>query len=198
MMKKLPKANRKDEIAKKGMVNGGKQERTRPLVSQREKQASQTAQTHGKPVAEDNVHEAERQAAGGNHAPAAAKKGFVAVKEEGTVQEFLRAYRKERIQKHNQRPKERLPPNQGKEKFGSEDTHRQAQENQQDGISQEHWPKLRPEPSPAKQSRGTHCGIPPKNQKARDRCQKQVRNREIGNNVEKDQERRNDKERSKL
>ena len=58
VVKKLPKPNSKDEVAEKGMVNGGEQERAGALVGKREKQPSKTAQAYGKPVAEYDVHKA--------------------------------------------------------------------------------------------------------------------------------------------
>ena len=55
VVKKLPEPNSKDEVAEKGMVNGGEQERAGALVGKREKQPSQTAQAYCKPVAEYDV-----------------------------------------------------------------------------------------------------------------------------------------------
>jgi hypothetical protein len=52
VLKKLPKPNSKDEVAKKAVVHGGEQERAGALVGKQEKQPSQTAQGYGKPVAE--------------------------------------------------------------------------------------------------------------------------------------------------
>jgi len=105
VVKKLPELNSKDEVAEKGMVDGGEQERARALVGKREKQASQTAQAYGKPVAEYDVHKAKVQAAGRNHAPSTAKKRLIPLKEEGAIQEFLRTHRKHRIQQHKSAPR---------------------------------------------------------------------------------------------
>src|SRR5512140_3802110 len=74
VVKKLPEPDGKDEVAEKGMVNGGEQERAGALVGKREKQPSQTAQAYGKPVAEYDAHKAKGQAAGRNHASSTAKK----------------------------------------------------------------------------------------------------------------------------
>ena len=198
VVEKLAKANREDEVAEEGMVNGGEQERAGAVIGEGEKQASEAAEADGKPVSKDDVDKGKGQAASRNHAASAAKKRLVSLKEEGAIDKFLGAYGEQGIQQHDGGPKQGLAPDKRKQKLGGKHTHRQAQQNQQDGIAQEHRGEFRPDSPPGKQLRRAHSRVAPQNEEASHCGQEQVRNWKIGNDMQKDQEGRNHKKGNKL
>jgi len=64
VIEELPEPNCKKEVAEKGVIQAGKEERTRVLVRYGKEESADNAEAHGLPIAEDDVDESEGQRAG--------------------------------------------------------------------------------------------------------------------------------------
>jgi hypothetical protein len=59
VVEELTQANRKDEVAEDRVVQTGEKERSGVLVGEGKQETSDDAEDHGKPIAKNNVQEAE-------------------------------------------------------------------------------------------------------------------------------------------
>jgi hypothetical protein len=137
VVEELAEADGEDEVAEKGVIDAGQEERAGMLVGEGEQESADDAESHGKPVAEDDVNEAEGKGAREKHGPAGTEERSITMTKEGAVEQFLGINGEKWIEEHDQGPKGWGAFHEGKKKLGSEETNGETQEEQKDSIAKE-------------------------------------------------------------
>jgi hypothetical protein len=73
VIEELAEPDRKEEIAKNGVIKAGEKERAGRLVSQREEESANHAEHNGNLIAENDMNKTESECAGEKHTPSAAE-----------------------------------------------------------------------------------------------------------------------------
>ena len=142
MIEEFSEADGEEEIAEEGVLEAGEQQRLGRMVGEGKESAAKDTKTYGKPIAEDDVDEAEGKGAGKDHGPTTAKKRLVAAKEKGSVEKLLRKNRNDWIEKHDQGPEDGGASDEGEKEAGSGEANRQAKSEHADGVTTKQCRKI--------------------------------------------------------
>ena len=180
VVEELAQADRKDEIAEDGVVETGKKQRSRVLVSDGKQETPEDAKDYGKPIAENDVHEAESKSTGQNHYDAAAKERLVTVKEKGAVDQFLGINGDERVEEHDQGPEAGSAFEEGEEELRRKNADRETQKSEKDSITHEKRQKLGTNVVPRSKMRRIKAGVAAKNQESGKSSKEEIGDGEVG------------------
>src|SRR5208283_1049760 len=195
VVEELPQTNREDEIAEDRVVQTGKKQRSGVLVGEGKQETSDDTEDHGKPIAENYVHEPESKGTGGNHQQAAAKQRRITVKEKGAVDEFLGINGNQRVEEHNQGPEAGSALQEGKEELGRKNADCEAQKSEKESITHEKRQELGTNVVPRSEMRRIKAGVAAKNQENGDSGNQEIGDGEVGQETVVDEQRNADEER---
>jgi hypothetical protein len=195
VVEELTQANGKNEIAEDGVVETREKERAGVLVSDGKQEPPGDAQSHGKPIAENNVQEPESQGTSGNHQQATAKEWLVTVEEKGAVDQLLGINGNERVEEHDQGPEAGSALEEGEEELGRKNADREPQEGEKDSITHEQWQELGTNIVPQSEMRRIKAGVAAKNQKSGKSGKQQIGDGEVGQKTVINEQRNADEKR---
>ncbi len=180
VVEELTQADRKDEIAKDRVVETGEKQRSGVLVGEGKQETSDDTEDHGKPIAENNVHESESKSTSGNHQQAAAKQRLVTVKEKGAVDQFLGINGNERVEKHDQGPEAGSALQEGEEELGRKNADCETQKSEKESITHEKKQELGTNVVPRSEMRRIKAGVAAKNQESGKSGKQEIGDGEVG------------------
>ncbi len=180
VVEELTQADRKDEVAEDSVVETGEKERSGVLVGEGKQETPDDAEDHGRPIAENNVHESESYSTCGNHQQAAAKQRLIPVKEKGAVDEFLGINGNKRVEEHDQGPQAGSALKEGEEELWRKKPDCETQKSQRESISHEKRQELRTKVVPRSEMRRIEAGIAAKNQESSKSGKQETGDGEVG------------------
>lgn len=104
VIEEFAEADGEEKIAEEGVLEASEWQRLRGMVGDGEKDATENAKADGKPVAKDDVYEAEGEGTGEDHDPPIAEEWLVTTKEEGAIEKLLGKNGEDWVEEHNQGP----------------------------------------------------------------------------------------------
>jgi hypothetical protein len=115
------------------------------------------------------------------------------MKEKCPVEKLLRVNREKRIEKKDERPEPRRASNQRKEEFRSQEVNGDSEADDADSIANKDGGEVWPDVVPVSELREVERGITPKDEKGQERDDQEIRNRQVWDATEIDEQRDNHK-----